>query len=99
MVTGPGEQRRELMTVVRMTLCVPRALWEAVQARVPCEGDANTVIIRAVEEYLAGSRQRLRGDRPGKYQELVMRLGVPIADLQLSARPATCLRQLNIRYV
>ena len=87
------------MAVVRMTLCVPRALWEAVQARVPHEGDANSLIIRAVEEYLAGSSQRLREDRPGKYQELVTRLSVPIADLQLSARPATCLRQLNIRYV
>ena len=87
------------MAVVRMTFCMPRALWEAVQARAPYEGDANTVVIRAVEEYLAGSRQRLEGDRPGKYQELVTRLSVPIADLQLSARPATVLGQLNIRHV
>lgn len=87
------------MAVVRMTLCLPRALWEAVQARAPVEGDANTVVIRAVEEYLAGSHQRLGGDRSGKYQELVTRLSVPIADWKLSARAATCLRQLNIRYV
>jgi hypothetical protein len=92
------EQGRELMAVVRMMLCLPRVLWEAVQARVPHEGDANAVIIRAVEDYLAGAHKGLGRDQPGKYQELITRLSVPIADLKLSARAATCLRQLNIQY-
>jgi hypothetical protein len=37
--------------------------------------------------------------RPGKYQKLVQALSTPVADLHLSARPASALRLPNIRYV
>lgn len=87
------------MTVTPMTVYLPDALWRAVQACAVHDGDANTVIIRALEEYL-GSLHRKRGRRlAGKYKKLVASLSRPVVDLHLSARPAACLRLLGIRYV
>lgn len=38
------------MPVVPLTIHLPAALWQAVQALAPHEGDPTTVILRAVEE-------------------------------------------------
>jgi DNA-directed RNA polymerase alpha subunit len=64
----------------------------------PNEGDAPTGILRAVEEYVTASAKRT-GRRPGKYRQLVRAQRTPVADLHLSARPASALRALDIRYV
>ena len=59
------------MPAVPITLHLPAALWRAVQALAPEEGDTNTVILRAVEDYVTGSRKRRGRPRSGKYQKLV----------------------------
>jgi DNA-directed RNA polymerase alpha subunit len=81
-----------------MTIHIPEALWRAVQALAPDEGDANTVILRALEECITASAER-QGHRSGKYQKLVQALSTPVADLHLSARPATALHAMNIRFI
>jgi DNA-directed RNA polymerase alpha subunit len=86
------------MPLVQITLHLPAAFWRAVQALAPHEGDAPTVILRAVEEYVKAVAIR-KGHRSGKYQKLVTALSLPVADLHLSARPATTLHAMNIRYV
>jgi DNA-directed RNA polymerase alpha subunit len=78
---------------------LPDDLWRAVQALAPEEGDANTVILRALEEYVTATRKRPGRPQPGKYQKLVTALSTPVADLHLSARPASALKILNIQYV
>jgi hypothetical protein len=84
------------MPAVQVTIHLPADLWRAVQALAPQEGDANTVILRALEEYVTATAKR-RGHRSGKYRKLVQALSPPVADLHLSARPAQALRTLNIR--
>jgi DNA-directed RNA polymerase subunit alpha len=87
-----------MMAVATVTIHVPDALWRAVQALAPHEGDINTVILRALEEYITATGKR-NGQRSGKHQKLVKALSTPVADLHLSARPASALKMLNIRYV
>jgi DNA-directed RNA polymerase alpha subunit len=87
------------MAVVETTVYLPEELWQAAQMLAAYDGDVNTVIIRALEEYLTCSHRRRVGQRPGKYKKLVDSLSTPVSDLHLSARSATCLRSLNIRYV
>ena len=84
--------------LIQIAVWFPTALWRAVQALASHEGDATTVILRAVEEYVAAAAKR-RGRRSGKYQKLVKALSTPVADLHLSARPASALQMLNIKYV
>jgi hypothetical protein len=79
-----------VISAVPITIHLPAALWQAVQALAPHEGDATTVILRAVEEYIASAAKR-RGHRSGKYQKLVKALSTPVAALHLSARPASAL--------
>ena len=86
------------MAVVPVTAHLPAALWRAVQALAPQEGDTNTVILRALEEYITATAKR-RGHRSGKYQKLVTALSTPVADLHLSARPASTLKLLKVNYV
>ena len=81
-----------------MIVRLPEELWNAVTLLAVDEGDANTVILRALEEYITTQERRGR-QRPGKYQQLVNALSTPVADLHLSARPASALRTLNITYV
>lgn len=87
------------MASVRAAIWLPEELWHAIQLLAAEEGDANTVILRAVEEYLLRScRQRARvGGR--KYRRLVAALSTPVSALDLSARAASCLRLLGVRYV
>ena len=85
------------MPIVPVTIHLPDALWRAVQALAPGEGDPATVILRAVEEYVTAAKTQ--GNRTGKYRDLVQALSTPLADLKLSARPASALQTLNIRYV
>jgi len=87
-----------VMPAMPMTIHIPEALWRAVQALAPDEGDANTVILRALEECITASAER-QGHRSGKYQKLVQALSTPVADLHLSARPATALHAMNIRFI
>ena len=87
------------MPTVQVTIHLPTDLWRAVQALAPEEGDANTVILRALEDYITATRKRRGRQRPGKYQKLVKHLSTPVAALHLSARPASALKMLNIRYV
>ncbi len=86
------------MPTVQLNIGVPEALWQAVKALAPQEGDTNTVILRALEDYVTATAKRSTR-RAGKYQKLVQALSAPVADLHLSARPASALRMLNIRYV
>jgi DNA-directed RNA polymerase alpha subunit len=87
------------MSVVQVTLHLPADLWHAVQLLAKAEGDTNTVVIRALEEYITATRKRPGRPRSGKYRKLVQALSLPVADLHLSARPATALHVMNIRYV
>ena len=87
------------MPHVLATVAFPADLWHAVQHLAPEEGDANPVILRVVEECITASRKRSGRPQPGKYQKLVTALSTPVAALHLSARPATALQALNIRYV
>jgi DNA-directed RNA polymerase alpha subunit len=86
------------MPVVSLTIHLPDTLWRAVQALAPEEGDANTVILRAVEEYVATAAKN-QASRSGKYRDLVKALSTPVADLHLSARPASALQTLTIQYI
>jgi DNA-directed RNA polymerase alpha subunit len=74
-------------------------MWRTLQCLAAEEGDVNTVILRAVEEYLSRAHRQRTKARPGKYKKLVEALSTPVAALKLSARSATCLQQLNIHYV
>ena len=87
-----------VLSVVPMTIRLPAALWHAVHALAPHEGAALTVILRAGEEYITAAANKQDG-RPGKYRDLVQALSTPVADLHLSARPASALRVMNIRYI
>jgi hypothetical protein len=87
------------MPLVQITLYFPAALWLAVQALAPEDGDTSTVILRSVEDYITATGKRRGRHRPGKYQKLVKALSTPVAAPNLSARPATALHVLNIRYV
>jgi DNA-directed RNA polymerase alpha subunit len=51
-----------------------------------------------VEEYVATAAKN-QANQPGKYRGLVQGLSTPVADLHFSARPASALQSLNIRYV
>jgi DNA-directed RNA polymerase alpha subunit len=84
---------------VQVTIHLPDDLWRAVQALAREEGGANTVILRALEEYITVTRKRRCRPRPGKHQKLVKALSTPVAAPNLSARPASALQALNIRYV
>ena len=86
------------MGAVALTIHLPEILWHAVRALAPHEGDANTVILRALEDYITGTAKR-RGSHSGKYKKLVQALSTPVADLHLSARPATALQTIKITYV
>ena len=88
-----------VMPAVPITLHLPAALWHAVQSLAANAGDANTVILRVLEEYITGSRNRPGRPRPGKYQKLVTALSTPVAALNFSARPAATLKMLNVNYV
>ena len=87
------------MALVPLTIHLPADLWSAVQALAPHEGDPNTVILRALEEYVSATHKRRGHKRAGKYQKLVKALSMAVADVHLSARPASALTMLNIRYV
>ena len=86
------------MSAVPITIHVPAALSRALQALAPREGDPNTVIHRAVEEYVTAAAQK-QSCRAGKYHDRVQALSTPVADRHLSARPASAFRVMNIRYV
>jgi len=86
------------MSAVPITIHVPAALSAALQALAPREGDPNTVIHRAVEEYVTAASQK-QDCRACKHRDLVQALSAPVADLHLSARPASALHVMNIRYV
>ena len=87
------------MPVARVTVHLPDHLWQAAQLLASDEGDANTVVIRALENYVTATRKQRSRLRPGKYQKLVTALRTPVSDLHLSARPSSALKMLNIRYV
>jgi DNA-directed RNA polymerase alpha subunit len=87
------------MAVVQTTVYLPEELWHAMLLMAVTEGDVNTVVIRALEEYLARSRRRRVGQRSGKYKQLVDSLSMPVTNLHLSARAAMCLQKLNVQYV
>jgi hypothetical protein len=87
------------MPSVQVTIHLPDDLWRAVQALASHEGDPTTVILRALEEYVAATHKGRGRQRPGKYQKLVKTLSVPVANLLLSARPTSAMRSLKIKYV
>jgi hypothetical protein len=86
--------RKTPMLGGQVSVWLPDDLWRAVQAVATREGDANTVVLRAIEEYVRAIRKRRGRPRLGKYQKLVKSLSTSVADLHLSARPATALRTL-----
>jgi DNA-directed RNA polymerase alpha subunit len=85
--------------VIETTVRLPDNVRRAVQELVTQEGDANTVVLRVLEEYISNSSRRRGRPRASKYQKLVKALSTPIADRHLSARPASALQMLKIRYV
>jgi len=87
------------MALTQTTVRLPYDLWRAVRVLASNEGDVNTVIIRALEEYVTATQKRRGRQRRGKYQKLVKALSTPVAALNVSASPASALRTLNIRYV
>ncbi len=87
------------MPAIGTTIWLPEELWRAVQAVTPEEGDANIVVLRAVEEFVLRSHRRRTRARPGKYKKLVDALSLPISALHLSARAASALGQMKVRYV
>jgi hypothetical protein len=58
------------MAPVHVTVHLPATLWRAVQALALHEGDATTVILRAVEEYVTATATH-RSHQSGKPQKLV----------------------------
>ena len=87
------------MPPIHTTIVLPENLWHAVQLLAKEEGDANTVILRALEEYVTDTRRRRGHQRSGKYRTLVQALSTPVTALHLSARPAAALHLMNIRHV
>ena len=87
------------MAVVPFTMHLPADLWHAVQAVALHDGDANTAILRALEEYITATRKRPARPRTGQYQKLVKQLSTPVVALKLCARPASTLKLLKLRYV
>jgi DNA-directed RNA polymerase alpha subunit len=87
------------MAVVPFTMHLPADLWHAVQAVALHDGDANTVILRALQECITASRKRRSRPRSGQHQKLVKQLSRPVVALKLSARPASTLKLLKLRYV
>jgi DNA-directed RNA polymerase alpha subunit len=87
------------MAVVPLTIHLPNDLWRAVQSLATHDGDTNTVILRALEEYVTASSKRRGRQRSGKYRKLVKSLSMPVAALNFSARAARALRSLKITYV
>ena len=87
------------MAVTPLTIHLPGPLWRAVQALAASEGDPNTVILRALEEYVTATQKRRGRHRSGKYRRLVQTLSTPVAALNLSTRAARALRSLKITYV
>jgi DNA-directed RNA polymerase alpha subunit len=86
------------MSARSLTVRLPENLWRAVQVLTPHEGDPDTVILRAVEEYVTTAAIK-QNNRPGRYRDQVHTLSTPVADLHLSARPASALQMLHLRYV
>jgi len=86
------------MTAISTTIHLPAELWRAVQLLAPQEGDVTPVVLRALEDSIARRSKHRGRRRPGKYQQLVQALSTPMRGLRLSARPATALQNLNIRY-
>ena len=79
---------------VCMPVHLPVPLWQAVQLLAAKEGNANAVILRALEQYFAAAQTQ--PDQPGEYHTLMSR---PIADLHLSPRAANAFGRLNLRYL
>ena len=52
------------MAVVPITIHLPEALWRALQALASHEGDAHTVILRAVEDPITSTGKRLDAGGP-----------------------------------
>ncbi len=87
------------MPAVQTTVWLPEELWKAMEGLAATEGDTNTVILRVVEEFLLRCHRQQRSAQPAKYKKLVDALSTPVSALNLSARSATALTQLRIRYV
>ncbi len=86
------------MRPVQVTVWIPGEVWHAVHALAPQEGNTNAVIFRAVDDYVTATA-RNQTHQSGKYCALVQALSTPVAEFHLSARPASALRMLHIRYV
>ncbi len=72
------------MPAIQTTVWLPEELWQAVQVLAPEEGDANTVVLRALEEYLLRSHRQRRRTQSGKYKKLVgMPPFIPAARVRL----------------
>lgn len=95
----PNAGTAAVMAVVPFTMHLPADLWHAVQAVALHDGDANTAILRALEEYITATRKRPARPRTGQYQKLVKQLSTPVVALKLCARPASTLKLLKLRYV
>ncbi|MFI5341816.1 MAG: DNA/RNA non-specific endonuclease [Candidatus Methylomirabilales bacterium] len=87
------------MGVVSITVRLPEELWQAARLWASREGNENTVVVRALEDYLSRSHEDQVERQPGKYAALVRGLSTLVEDLHLSARAATCLRMLQIRFM
>ncbi len=76
------------MPAVQVTIRLPADLWRGVQSLATHEGNANTVILRALEEYITATAKQ-KGRQSGKYHALVQALSTPVAHLRAMAEAAT----------
>lgn len=66
-----------------------RSVVGALRLLAVAEGDGNTVILSALEDYVPVSRKRPSRVRTGQYRKLLQALSTPVAELHISARPAS----------
>ena len=74
-MTEAARRRKTTLPPTQVTIWVPGELWNTVQLLAATEGDANTVIIRALEQYVTDSRKQRGRPRSGKYRRLVHEAG------------------------
>ncbi len=87
------------MPTVQRPVWLPEEVWKGIEALAIVKGDTGAVIQRAVEEYLFRVHRQRRRGQSATDKKLVTVLSTPVSALDLSARAASTLGQLNIRYV
>ena len=98
-LTAQGGEGR----MIRTTLLLPEELWRQAKMRAIDEGDLRTVMIRALEEYLARPPRPKARSEEKEHDEarrrMVENLSRTVEQWQLSPRSARRLQEMKIKYV